>query len=156
SYALLLLLSTVITLACLRFMRSMPAEVGKARSAIVMLTAAAVLASFTHYFGCLLAAAAFSTCFLLTERRRKAIVGLAGCGVLALLVPWVLYHSQFVDVRLAGWIGRFPITASIDWFEYISFGGTASLALFIGTATALFVTGGWRRATEWNSPIWAC
>jgi uncharacterized membrane protein len=120
SYALLLLLSTLITLACLRFLRSMREEDGKARGGLVMLTAASILASFTHYFGFLLAAAAFSTCFLLTERRRKAIVGLAGCSVVALFVPWVAYHSQFVDARLAGWIGSFPMTASIDWFNYIS------------------------------------
>src|SRR6266481_3709671 len=84
SYALLLLLSTVITLACLRFVRSMPDEEPKARRAVVMLTAAAVLASFTHYFGFLVAAAAFTTCFLLTGRRHKSIVAFAGCSVLAL------------------------------------------------------------------------
>ena len=156
SYALLLLLSTVITLACLRFVRSMPDEDGKARCAIVMLAAAAILASFTHYFGFLLAAAAFSTCYLLTERRRKAMVGLAGCSVLALFVPWVAYHSQFVDSRLAGWIGSFPMTASIDWFNYISFGGVASLALFVGTAIVLLAAGGWRHLAEWNSPTWVC
>jgi mannosyltransferase len=156
SYALLLLLSTLITLACLRFLRSMPEEDGKARGGLVMLTAASILASFTHYFGFLLAAAAFSTCFLLTERRRKAIVGLAGCSVVALFVPWVAYHSQFVDARLAGWIGSFPMTTSIDWFNYISFGRPASLALFVSTATLLLATGGWRHLAQWNSPIWVC
>ena len=54
SYALLLLLSTIITLVCLRFVRSMPYEDRKAGRAIATLTAAAVLASFTHYFGFLL------------------------------------------------------------------------------------------------------
>jgi uncharacterized membrane protein len=87
SYALLLLLSTLITLACLRFLRSMPDEPGKARGAIATLTATAVLASFTHYFGFVVAAAAFTTCFLLTARSRKVIVGLAGCSVLALFIP---------------------------------------------------------------------
>src|SRR6202022_4533004 len=92
-YALLLLLSTLITLACLRFVSAMPGAAGKARGAIAMLTAAAVLASFTHYFGFLVAAAAFTTCFLLTGRRRKAIVAFAGCSILALFAPWVVYHS---------------------------------------------------------------
>lgn len=156
SYALLLLLSTLVTLACLRFVCSMPHEVGKARGAIAMLTAAAVLASFTHYFGFVVAVAAFATCFLLTARRHKAIVGLAGCSVLAVFIPWVGYHSQFVDAALAGWIGSYPLTAVIDWFSYLSFGGTASLALFVGTAITLIVTGGWRNLGEWNSPVWAC
>jgi mannosyltransferase len=156
SYALLLLLSTVITVACLRLLRSRPDEDRKARGAIVMLTVAAVLASFTHYFGFFLAMAGFSTSFLLTERRRKATVCVAACGVIAMVVPWVLYHSQFIDERLAGWIGRFSIMASAAWFEYLSFGGTASLALFLGTAAVLLATGCWRRLAEWNSPIWAC
>ncbi len=156
SYALLLLLSTVITLACLRFVRSMPDEEPKARRAVVMLTAAAVLASFTHYLGFLLAMAAFSTCFVLAEGRRRVIVGLASCSVVVLFVPWVMYHSQFVDARLATWIGKFSIIASMDWFGYLSFGGTASLALFVGTAAALLATGGWRQLAEWYSPIWAC
>jgi len=90
------------------------------------------------------------------ERRRKAIVGLAGCSVLAVFVAWVVYHSQFVNAQLAGWIDSFPMTASIDWFNYLSFGGTASLALFLGTAMALLVTGGWRHFAEWNSTIWVC
>jgi len=70
--------------------------------AMTTLTAAAVLASFTHYFGFLVAAAAFTTCFLMTGRRRKAIVAFAGCSILALFAPWVVYHSWFVDTRLAG------------------------------------------------------
>jgi len=72
SYALLLLLSTIITLACVRFLQCMPYEDRKAREAIVMLTTATALASFTHYFGFLLAAAAFLTCFILTNRWRRA------------------------------------------------------------------------------------
>jgi uncharacterized membrane protein len=155
-YALLLLLSTLITLACLRFVGAMPGEAGKARGAIAMLTAAAVLASFTHYFGFLVAAAAFTTCFLLTGRRRKAIVAFAGCSVLALFVLWVVYHSRFVDTRLAEWIANFPLTASIDWFSYLSFGGTAPLVPFVAAALIFFATGGWRELGAWNTPIYAC
>ena len=156
SYALLLLLSTVITLACLRFLRLMTHEDGKARDAMITLTAAAVLASFTHYFGFLLAAAAFATSFLLTTRRRKATVGLAGCGVLALFLPWVMYHSQFVDARLTGWIGNYPLGAVTEWFIYLSFGEMASVALFVATATIFVAMGGWRELAEWNSPVRAC
>ena len=148
SYALLLLLSTVITLACLRFLRLMTHQDGKARDAMITLTAAAVLASFTHYFGFLLAAAAFATSFLLTTRRRKATVGLAGCGVLALFLPWVMYHSQFVDARLTGWIGNYPLGAVTEWFIYLSFGEMASVALFVATATIFVAMGGWRELAE--------
>jgi len=156
SYALLLLLSTIITLACIRFLRCMPYEDRKARQAIVMLTTATALASFTHYFGFLLAAAAFLTCFILTNRWRRAIVVLGGTGVVASFVPWVAYHSQFISGDRAAWIGKFPVAASISWFEYLSFGGTASFVLFIGTATALVAMVGWRRLVAFNSTISAC
>jgi hypothetical protein len=134
----------------------MPYEDRKARGAIVMLTATAALASFTHYFGFLLATAAFLTCFILTNRLRRAIVVLAGSGVVASFVPWVVYHSQFISGDRAAWIGKFPVVASINWFEYLSFGGTASFVLFIGTATALVAMGGWRRLVAGNSTISAC
>ena len=87
SYALLLLLSTFITLTCIRFLQCMPHEDRKARGAIATLTAVAALASFTHYFGFLLAAAAFLTCFILTNRWRRAIVVLGGTGVVASFCP---------------------------------------------------------------------
>jgi len=156
SYALLLFLSTVITLACTRFLRCAPLEDRNARWAIVVLTTAAVLASFTHYFGFLIAAAAFGTCFLLADRGRRVIVILAGCGVAASFVPWVIYHSQFISRERATWIGELSITASIRWFEYLAFGGTASLVVFIGTATAILATRPRRRALALNSTIGAC
>ena len=73
SYGLLLLFSTVITLACLNFVRCRPEEYRKAREALVTLTACSVLASFTHYFGFLIAGAAFLTCCLLTHSSRRPI-----------------------------------------------------------------------------------
>ncbi len=156
SYALLLLLSTIITLACIRFLHCMSHEDRKARGAIATLTAVAALASFTHYFGFLLATAAFLTCFIMTNRWRRAMVVLAGFGVAASFVPWVVYHSQFISGDRAAWIGEFPVAASISWFQYLSFGGTASFVLFIGTAAALLAMGGWRRLVAWNSTISAC
>ena len=156
SYALLLLLSTVITLACIRFVQCRQHEDRKARGAIVMLAAVSVLASFTHYFGLLLAAAAFLTCFLLSNRRRRAIVVLAGSGVAACFVPWVVYHSQTIDPQRAIWIAELSVAASLRWFEYLSFGGTASLALFIGTSAVLVATGGWRHFVARNPTVWAC
>jgi uncharacterized membrane protein len=156
SYALLLLLSTVITVACIRLLRCMPQEDGKARGALTMLTTAALLASFTHYFGFLLTTAAFFTCFLLADSRHKAIVVLSGCVVMASFVPWLVYHSRFITGERATWIGELSVPASIHWFEHPAFGGTASLLVFIGAATTDLATGGWRRAVALNSTIGAC
>ena len=69
---------------------------------------------------------------------------------------WVAYHSQFISGDRAAWIGKFPVAASISWFEYLSFGGTASFVLFIGTAAALVAMVGWRRLVAFNSTISAC
>src|SRR6516164_3111192 len=96
SYALLLLLSTLITVACIRLLSWMPREGSAARGSLIMLSVAALLASFTHYFGFLLAMAAFFTCFLLVDSRHRAIVVLSGCGAVALFMPWVVYHSRFI------------------------------------------------------------
>lgn len=151
SYAFLLLLSTVITLACVRFLRCNANEDREAHRAIVLLTAASALAACTHYFGFLLAASAFFTCFLLTNRRRRPIVVLVGSGITAWFVPWVLYHSQTLNPQGTTWIRYMSIAASLHWFEDLSFGGTASLVLFIGTAAALLATGGWRCFVAGNS-----
>jgi uncharacterized membrane protein len=156
SYALLLLLSTVITVACIRLLRCMQREDGDARGALTMLTVAALLASFTHYFGFLLAMAVFFTCFLLADSRHRAIIVLFGCGVVASFVPWVVYHSRFITGEQATWIGELSIAASIYWFEHLAFGGMAALLVFIGAATAVLATGGGRRAVALNSTTGAC
>jgi len=44
----------------------------------------------------------------------------------------------------------------MDWFSYLSFGGTASLALFVAAALVFFATRGWREVGAWNTPIYAC
>ena len=155
SYALLLLLSTLITVACIRLLRCMPREDRTARAALTMLTMAALLASFTHYFGFLLAMAAFFTCFLLDSRHR-AIVVLSGCGAVALFMPWVVYHSRFITSEQATWIGELSVAASIDWFKHLAFGGTASLLVFIGAAMAVLAARGWRSGVALNSTIGAC
>jgi uncharacterized membrane protein len=156
SYALLLLLSTLITFACIRLLRRMPYEDGPAHRALTMLTVAALLASFTHYFGFLLGMAAFFTCFLLADSRHRAIIVFAGCGVVASFVPWVVYHSRFITSEQATWIGELSVVASIDWFKHLAFGETASLLVFIGAAVAVLATGGWRNAAALNSTIGVC
>ena len=67
-----------------------------------------------------------------------------------------MYHSQFVDARLTGWIGNYPLGAVTEWFIYLSFGEMASVALFVATATIFVAMGGWRELAEWNSPVRAC
>jgi len=148
------LLSTVITLACLNFVRCRPEEYRKAREALLTLTACSVLASFTHYFGFLIADAAFLTCCLLTHNSRRPILILAGSGVITSFAPWVVYHSQTMNVEQTTWIGKLSVAASLNWFEYLSFGGPTSLALFGGMAAVLLVTRDWRRVAIWNPIVW--
>jgi uncharacterized membrane protein len=155
-YALLLLLSTIVTLTCIRLLQCMPCEDRKARRAIVTLTGAGALASFTHYFGFLLATSAFFTCFIMTNSRRRALVAIAGTGMIVSFVPWVAYHSQYISDDRAAWIGKFPVSASIGWFEKLCFGGTASSLLFVGTAAAVVTMVSWRRPVSWTSTISIC
>ena len=156
SYALLLLLSTVIIVAGIRLLRCMSYEDSKARAALTMLTAAGLLASFTHYFGFLLTMAVFFTCFLLADSRHRAIIVLSGSGVVAFFVPWVVYHSRSITGADATWIGKLSVASSIDWFEHLAFGGMGSVLVFISTATAVLATGGGRRAVALNSTIGSC
>src|SRR5215813_6044001 len=100
--------------------------------------------------------ATFFTCFLLVDRRHRAIVVLCGCGARALFMPWVVYHSRFITSEQATWIGELSVAASIDWFKHLAFGGTASLLVFIGAAVAVLATGGWRNALALNSTIRVC
>jgi hypothetical protein len=128
----------------------------KAQRALVELAAFSVLASFTHDFGFLLALAAFLTCYLLTNRRRKAMVILAGSGVVISFVPWMVYHSQMIDAERTTWIGKLSVLASLRWFEYLSFGGPASLVRFSGVVAVVLVTGGWRQIVARNSITQTC
>jgi uncharacterized membrane protein len=109
SYALLLLLSTLITVAYIRLLRCLPHEDDDARWPLTVLTVATLLASFTHYFGFLLAMAGFCTCFLLVDNRHRANIVFAGCGVAALFVPWVVYHSRSIASEQATWIGQLSV-----------------------------------------------
>lgn len=156
SYALLLLFSTVITLACISFVHCRPEENRKARALLVTLTASSILASFTHYFGFLIAVAAFLTCCFLTHRPRRPIVILAGCGVITSFAPWVIYHSHTINAEWATWIGKLSIAASLRWFEYLSFGGPTSLALFGSAVAVLLMKTGWRRVAVWNPIVGSC
>ena len=156
SYALLLLLSAVITLTCTSFVQCTHSEDRKARTAFGMLITASVLASFTHYFGFLLAVSAFLACFLLTEKRRQVTVVFGACCITVCVLPWIAYQSQTIDPQRAAWIGELSFVASLRWFEYLTFGGTVSVILFVATAVILLATGGWPRPAASNSTLWAC
>jgi hypothetical protein len=84
------------------------------------------------------------------------MVVLAGCGVAVLFVPWLIYHFRFIITERATWIGELSVAASIRWFEYLAFGGTASVVVFVGTATAILATRGCRSGLVVNSTIRAC
>jgi hypothetical protein len=67
----------------------------------------------------------------------------------------VIYHSETIDPQRAIWIAELSVAASLRWFEYLSFGGTASLGVFIGTSAVLLATGGWRGFVARNSTVCA-
>jgi len=136
SYSLLLLLSTVITGACFRLVRNHGEDGRDATWAMIVLTIAGIIASYTHYFGFLIAVAAGVTAVAAAHgkgrRRVAAAVGLA--GIVAAFLPWVIYHTHYMShgVGMSAWIADFPASATISWFIRLWLGGTSAL---IGTAT---------------------
>jgi uncharacterized membrane protein len=145
SYALLIFLSTVLTGLCARHLRASSAR--EANRLAAALTLVAVLASFTHYFGFLLAAAALFACLAGSRNRKQAFGVVAGSVVLvATFLPWVAYHAHFIGPQAAAWIGQMPVGVSIDWFLRLSFGGWLAFAVFIGSvAVGLLSSGEFRR-----------
>jgi hypothetical protein len=142
SYSLLLLLSTVVTSACLAFVGN-PIIDRAAIRAIVALAVSGILASYTHYFGFLLAVGA---CVVAVwagrgrQRRAKHAV-LALSGIVASFIPWIIYHSHYMSygARTAGWIADFPLSGTISWFLRLCLGGpvpAVALVLFASVALA--------------------
>jgi mannosyltransferase len=138
SYALLIFLSMVMTGLCAGYLRAMSPREATARIAGVTFVGA--LASFTHYFGFLLATAAFAICWTASFRDPRQVIRTAIAGVLlaALFLPWVIYHSRFMSsgFPMAAWIGQMSISVSVDWFVQLTFGGWLALG---GFATALSI-----------------
>ena len=136
SYALLLLLSTVVTGACLGTVARLPEGRGRPR-ALALLTVSGIIASYTHYFGFLLAVAAGAVTAAAVRSRRTA---LAIAVIVASFSPWVIYHAQHMSsgALLAAWMADFPLAATASWFLRLWLGDdTTLLALVLLLATLL-------------------
>jgi mannosyltransferase len=146
SYSLLLLSSTVITGACFRFIRCRGDEDSEASRAIAVLTTSGIIASYTHYFGFLIAVAAglIAVASARGDRRRfsGAVIGLV-C-IIAAFLPWVIYHAHYMShgVRTSEWIADFPARATIAWFMRLWLGDMpARIACLAIVATLLSIPG---------------
>ncbi len=146
SYSLLLLSSTVITGACFRFIRCRGDDDSEAIRAIAVLTISGIIASYTHYFGFLIAAAAglIAVASARGDRRRfaGAVIGLV-C-IIAASVPWVIYHAHYMSygVRTSEWIADFPARGTIAWFMRLWLGDTpARIGCLAIVATLLSIPG---------------
>jgi uncharacterized membrane protein len=139
SYSLLLLLSTIVTGACYQFVRRHRDDGRGATRAILLLALAGIIASYTHYFGFLIAVAAGVTALVAArgDARRCGIAGLGLATVLAAFLPWVIYHAHYMSngVKASAWIADFPVDAMIWWFLRLSFGGTPALLSAAAIAT---------------------
>src|SRR5258708_3156908 len=146
SYSLLLLFSAAITGACFRFIRCRGDEDSEASRAIAVLTISGIIASYTHYFGFLIAAAAglIAVASARGDWRRfaGAVIGLV-C-IIAAFLPWVIYHAHYMSygVRTSEWIADFPARATIAWFMRLWLGDTpARIACLAIVATLLSIPG---------------
>jgi Dolichyl-phosphate-mannose-protein mannosyltransferase len=148
SYSLLLLFSTLLTGLCARHLLASSST--QANRLAGVLTIVGLLASFTHYFGFLLAAAAFLTCFAGSYRQRERALGIVvgGAALAAVFLPWLAYHAQFMSFGRgsSAWMGRMRVGLSIDWFLRLCFGGWLPTA-FLGSSVAfgLLVSAEFRR-----------
>jgi hypothetical protein len=148
SYSLLLLLATVITGACFRFVQDHGEDRRNATRAITVLTIAGIVASYTHYFGFLIAVAAGLTAVAAAYGNGRqcaaAVAGLA--STVATFLPWVIYHTHYMSygVRMSAWIADFPVSATISWFTRLWLGGTPALIGAMTIAAACLMTPSFR------------
>jgi uncharacterized membrane protein len=149
SYSLLLMFAAVLTGAGVRFIDGAEAAGRPIRLTITVLTVAALLASFTHYFGFLLSVATFSACLAFTwrDREKRALAALGALSVIGCFVPWATYHTALIDTERVGWVRTFPLGDSVWWFENIAFGGIPALAALAMAAGILTAKLGWREMT---------
>lgn len=140
AYALLLLWATIITGLCLRIVDKPGGEQnGDTSRAIAALTITGILASYTHYFGFLLAIAAGAIVFA-KLRSRLAAAGVA--AVAAAFVPWIAYHAGHMSsaAQLAAWMAAFPLDETVDWFLRLWLGEDPTLPALGICAAAAIVT----------------
>jgi mannosyltransferase len=166
SYSLLLLLATVITGACFRFIGCRGNDNSEAVRAIAVMTISGMIASYTHYFGFLVAAAAGSITVAAAaaqgDRRRLVGAGIGLASVVAAFVPWVIYHAGYMSngARTSAWIADFPTATTISWFIRLCLGGTPALIGCTAVAATLlsmpgFRTFAWRECACWLGPLLA-
>ena len=138
SYALLLLCATVLTGICLRLVIK-PGDGHGKLWVFAALTITGILASYTHYFGFLLAMAAGAIAFA-TRRSWHAVASIV--AVAAVLAPWVLYHAQHMSSgsQLAAWMAGFPWDENVDWFLRLWLGEDPTPAALAICAAAAIVT----------------
>jgi hypothetical protein len=131
-----LFLSTVITGACFRFVRTHGEDGRDATRAVFILTLVGIIASYTHYFGFLIAVAASFTAAAVAygTGRRRAAAGAGLASITVAFLPWVIYHAHYMSsgARLSAWIADFPVSTAISWFLRLWLSGTPGL---IGVAT---------------------
>lgn len=147
SYSLLLLLSTVVTGACFRFIRCRGEDDPRAIRAVVILAIAGVVASYTHYFGFLVAVAAGAIAVAAARGgRQRAAAGIALASIVASFLPWIIYHAHYMSygVRVSAWIADFPASATIAWFLRLWLGGTPAFIGWLAMAAALLSMPGFR------------
>lgn len=158
SYSLLLLLSTVVTGACLRFIRCRDADGGEATRAIAVLTIFGIAASYTHYFGFLVAVAAalIAVAAARGDRRRLAGAGIGLGSIVAAFLPWVIYHSHYMTygMRTSTWIADFPASATIAWFLRLWLSGTPALIGCMAIAATLLSMSGFRTFARREAACW--
>lgn len=134
-YALLLLLSTVLTLVMLQAIREMEAGSAVSSSTLVSLTVTGVLAAHTHYFALLFAGAVHAVLLIQAYARRLSARGLilAGGTTIGLFAPWLTYElprkahmvgSNFWPGSDLGWM----FSQMRLWAIYVLGPGSALLA----------------------------
>jgi hypothetical protein len=158
SYSLLLLLATVITGACFRFVQDHGEDRRNATRAIIVLTIAGIIASYTHYFGFLIAVAAGVTAVAAAcgngRQCAAAVAGLA--SIVAAFLPWVIYHTHYMSygLRMSAWIGDFPVSATISWFGRLWLGGTPALMGAVTIAAACLLMPSFRAFARRDAACW--
>ncbi len=131
SYSMLLLLSTVITGTCFRFVCCRGKDNDRPVRTIVILAIAGIIASYTHYFGFLVAVAAglIAVAAAGRDRRRLTAAGVGLSSIIAAFVPWAVYHAHHISYgrRMSAWIADFPVGEMISWFIRLWLGGPPAL-----------------------------
>lgn len=155
AYSLLLLLSTVITGACFRCVRLCQQDNGTAVPDILVLAATGIAASYTHYFGFLIAVAAELIVVFVARGTSRRCAAVALAITLACVLPWIAYHVHYMSygARVSAWIGDFPASATVAWFLRLWIGGVPALIGGLAMAALLLLLPGFRVFAARNAAL---